>query len=159
MSAGIRRSAARLRMALAALLLGGAAAACDPVDMVDPKPLPVPMAASDITARLAGNTLYRSGWRGVVNWEYASHHSPDGRMAARVSWLGGEEAAQGRWKIDDNGLYCRTWSNHWAKGKEGCFRVYQSPGDGEVIFDHVSGEPGDSTRYEYSVLAGDPYGL
>ena len=87
--------------------------------------------------------------------------SPDLRSAnvyvAPMS--GGDDRAKGSWRITSDDLYCRRFDNFWARGELGCFRVYDASSSGEVIFDHVSGNQGDSFRYRYKVLAGNPYKL
>lgn len=60
------------------------------------------------------------------------------------------EDAAGAWRVsEDDGLYCRTWNNGWAEGREGCFRVTRN-GDA-LTFDHVSGAAGEAASYTYSL--------
>ena len=139
--------------------LAVAVSACLPTGGEDRTAIPMPMDAVEISQRLSDNSVYRSGWRGLANWEYASHHSADGRMSARAWWFGGRDEAEGRWEVTSDGLYCRTWLNHWADGEKGCFRVFSSASDGTLIFDYVSGAAGDAKQYSYEVLAGNPYSL
>ena len=153
------------RVTVLSLVLGAAAglAACTAA-LQDPKtvkrePLPNPMNREQILARLDGNTIYRSGIAGLARWEYASLHAKSGRISARRWWSGGDDRAKGSWRITSDDLYCRRFDNFWARGELGCFRVYDASGSGEVIFDHVSGNQGDSFRYRYKVLAGNPYKL
>lgn len=116
-----------------------------------------PVAASTLSDLLAGHTLYRRGTRLFSTWEYANLHQADGVMTAKVWWSDGEERVEGRWNITADGLYCRTWQNHWGDGKAGCFRMSWE-GD-FLIFDHVSGTRGDADRYVYQRQPGNPYGL
>ena len=115
--------------------------------------------SAELERQLIGNSLYRRGWTGAAKFQFASHHSPDGTMSAKSWWFGGAEQTVGRWRVTEDGLYCRTWNNFWAQGKEGCFSVAQSTEDGRLIFDHVDGHPGSHKRYIYQVLVGNPHRL
>lgn len=117
------------------------------------------IAPTAIAKRIQGNTLYREAWQGAAKLRYVSHHRTDGTMTARFWWFGGDEQATGTWVVTEDGLYCRQWSNWWADGKRGCFSVAEATKDGTLIFDHVNGAAGDSVRYRYKVLAGNPHRL
>ena len=110
---------------------------------------------SELHTTLVENALSRSGGPMWSRWEYAEVHRRDGTMTGRVSWPGGTEVAEGVWEISADGLYCRTWANHWAEGSRGCFRTSR---DGVLlVFDHVSGAQGDQDRYVYRVVPpGEP---
>lgn len=123
------------------------------------EPLPFPLKRDQIMSRLDGNTIFRSGIKGLARWQYASLHTRSGRLSARRWWQGGDARARGNWRVTSDDLYCRRFHNFWAGGKLGCFRVFDSPADGSIILDHVSGHQGDSYRYRYKVLAGNPYSL
>ena len=114
---------------------------------------------SELTKKLIGNSLFRQGWRGAAKFRFSSHHRADGTMSARSWWFGGDQRTTGTWYVSDDGLYCRTWDNLWAEGKEGCFTVAQAAEDGSLIFDHVRGLPGSDKRYVYQVLLGNPHKL
>lgn len=122
-----------------------------------PSAQPRPLDATTLRETLVTHTLTRSGgpfWR---PWDYAGVHEPDGTMAARVSWRGGEDRATGTWEISPKGHYCRAWSNDWAGGQPGCFQVTRH--GTTLIFDHKSGAPGDTERYRYRLRPGNPFGL
>ena len=118
-----------------------------------------PVQAASLQQQLVGNSLFRQGWRGAAKFRFASHHHADGTVSAKSWSFGGETKTTGQWYISDDGLYCRTWDNFWAEGKEGCFSVMKSPNDGRLIFNHVRGLPGSDRRYVYQVLAGNPHSL
>ena len=145
---------------LAAAVMLSVLSGCNPPDVTaEREALPLPLSRSQIIERLTGNTVYRKTWRGLANVQYASRHGDDGTLSAKSWWLGGDDRAKGTWVVHSDDTYCRRWLNHWAKGEEGCFRVFDSPSDGSLIFDHVTGNPGAAPRYTYSVLAGNPYSL
>lgn len=107
------------------------------------------LTAGEITAAVTANPLTRCGSVLLGQWRYTGRHDKEGTMNGLV--LAGEkrEEATGRWRTTGDGLYCRTWSNHWADGKEGCFRVTQT-GDA-LTFDHVSGAAGEANSYTYKL--------
>ena len=100
-----------------------------------------PLTAAELRQTLLGHTLSRRGGTWWRAWEYAGLHREDGTMTGRVWWSGGEEIAAGVWMVTDEGLYCRTWGNHWGGGQRACFRG--SRGGGTLVFDYVSGAPGN----------------
>jgi hypothetical protein len=113
-----------------------------------------PLDEGELRETLLGHTLSRTGgplWR---RWDYAGVHRADGTIAGRVSWSGGEEVASGVWDISSESLYCRTWNNNWGDGRRGCFQVWR--GGDVLVFDHVSGSPGDDDRYAYRLLPKEP---
>lgn len=107
------------------------------------------LSAEEIRQTVSRNPLTRCGSILLGQWRFTGRHKRDGAMTAVV--LAGEkrEEATGIWRVTGDGLYCRTWSNRWADGKEGCFRVTRA-GD-TLTFDHVSGAPGEATRYTYNL--------
>ena len=144
---------------LVAAVVVGMLSGCLPSSPQKIEAIPLPLSGEEVKSRLAGNSVYRKGMRGLARWQYASHHSADGALSAKTWWLGGADVAQGHWEVSEDGTYCRRWFNHWANGEEGCFRVFASSTNGSLIFDHVSGNAGDSKRYDYQVLVGNPYSL
>ncbi len=154
------RRAAKTAWGLAAAVVAVALAGCLPATTgQQSEAIPLPLSGPEISKRLSGNSIQRNGIRGLAKWEYASYHDPAGTLSARLSWFGGTDAAKGRWEVTHDDLYCRRWLNHWAQGERGCFRVFASRTDGTLVFDHVSGHPGDSKQYIYKVLVGNPYKL
>lgn len=111
----------------------------------------------EITETLVGNSLHRTGGGWFSSWEYTGYHRDDGTMTGRVSSSGGDEDVDGTWEIGADRHYCRTWSNEWAGGERGCFRVTRK-GDA-LIFDHISGASGGADRYIYKFLPGNPQEL
>ena len=127
-----------------------------------PEPVPAtadqprPLDAAALRQTLVAHTLTRSGgpfWR---PWDYAGLRKSDGTMAAKINWRGGEDRATGTWEISPKGHYCRTWSNDWADGKPGCFRVTRH--GTTLIFDHESGARGDADRYRSRLVPGSARG-
>jgi len=113
--------------------------------------------AAELQRTLLDNSLYRHGRRLFRVWEYASRHSEDGSITARIWWSDGHDDAAGTWEVTPDDLYCRTWSNNWGNGKRGCFRVHREAAT--LVFDHVSGSRGDADRYTYLLLPGNPHNL
>lgn len=136
------------RLALpAVLILATALAACQ--SSTAPEKPVQPLGTAELRATLLEHGLARSGGTMFQRWAYLGLHHDDGTMTGRISWSDGHEEHTGVWDVTSDGLYCRTWSNQWAGGKRGCFRV---SGNGEtLVFDHVSGASGDADRYTYSL--------
>jgi len=107
------------------------------------------LTADQIRQTVTVNPLTRCGSVLLGQWRYTGRHGRDGTMTGLV--LAGEsrEEAAGTWRVTTDGLYCRTWNNTWAEGREGCFRVTRA-GD-SLTFDHVSGAPGEATSYTYTL--------
>lgn len=105
------------------------------------------LGAEQIRSTITASPLTRCGSVLLGQWRYTGHHNRDGTMSATV--LAGERREQGDgvWRVTADGLYCRRWSNGWAGGREGCFRVTRA--NDTLTFDHVSGEAGESTSYVY----------
>jgi hypothetical protein len=141
---------------VAALLIALVLAGCGPAPSPDTASVRT-LVGAEIRDILLADTLYRSGWRGIGQWQYASRHSANGTMQGRLWFSGGQEQAGGTWEISGD-LYCRTWSNNWGGGEPGCFRVSMGSGD-TLVFEHASGSRGDADRYVYLRQAGNPYNL
>lgn len=91
------------------------------------------LGAEELRTALAGNSVYV----GNPGSEFAAVHNNDGSMAGRSWGSGNDESGEGEWRVDDNGQYCRKWSNGWSAGQWGCFEVYR---DGENLqLERVSG--------------------
>lgn len=128
----------------AVVLIAGALAAC-----AGPQTGPAGLTASEIRQTLTGTALTRCGSRLLGPWRYTAHHRSDGTMEAVVLAGARREDAVGTWRVTGDDLYCRTWSNGWAEGRVGCFRVTR---DGAALtFDHVSGAAGEAASYTYAM--------
>ncbi|MEQ8586420.1 MAG: hypothetical protein RLO01_14000 [Thalassobaculaceae bacterium] len=105
------------------------------------------LSAEEIRQTVVRNPLTRCSSILLGAWRYTARHVRDGRMSAVVLAGQTREDATGAWRVTSDDLYCRTWDNDWAGGREGCFRV--SRADDTLVFDHVSGAAGESQRYTY----------
>lgn len=122
------------------LVLGGCAG---------PDKGPKVLTADEIRQAVTRTPLTRCGSVLLGQWRYTGRHSRDGTMSAVVLAGAKREDATGSWHVTGDDLYCRTWNNDWAEGREGCFRVTRS-GDA-LTFDHVGGAPGEATSYTYGL--------
>ena len=139
------------------LLAAVTLASCGTSSKSDPDASAIPLGPAEIRGALVANTLYREGGDWWQSWEYAGFHRDDGTMIGRAWWPGGAETAVGTWEISQDGLYCRTWNNHWGDGAYGCFRVERS-GD-TLIFAQTENAPGNTETYRYQHKPGNPFGL
>ena len=130
--------------AIAVIFVAVAVASCAALD-TDPRTLK----ANEIRQTVTGTALNRCGSRLIGPWQYTARHHRDGTMEAVVLAGSKREDATGTWRVTGDDLYCRTWSNSWAQGREGCFRVTRT---GETLtFDHVSGAAGESATDTYTM--------
>ena len=126
------------------LCLAATLAAC-----AAPETGPKVLSAHEIRQTVTGSALSRCGSRLLGPWQYTARHRRDGSMEAVVLAGSKREDATGTWRVTGDDLYCRTWNNGWAQGREGCFRVTRS-GD-TLTFDHVSGAAGESASDTYTM--------
>ncbi len=136
----VRARSMSLAGALTLLTLAGCAS---------PPPDGAILTSEEIRAAVTRSALTRCGKALLGQWRYTGRHSKDGTMTGLV--LAGEtrEEATGVWRVTADNLYCRTWNNRWADGREGCFRVTRT---GEALtFDHVTGAAGEATSYTYAL--------
>ena len=125
------------------MIFAGLVSAC----ATAPDPVPRVLAADELRATLTATPLTRCGRVLLGGWRYTGVHNSDGTMTGRVLAGRTREDVVGTWQVTGDGLYCRTWSNNWAGGREGCFRVTRSGED--LTFDHVSGSAGEQQSYTY----------
>lgn len=110
---------------------------------------PRTLTADEIRQTVTGTALSRCGNRLIGPWQYTARHRRDGTMEAVVLAGTRREDATGTWRVTGDDLYCRTWSNGWAQGREGCFRVTRN--GATLTFDHVSGAAGESVSDTYTM--------
>jgi hypothetical protein len=130
--------------AVSAVLLAAILASC-----AGNEPRSGVLSAEQIRETVTGNALTRCGTRLLGQWRYTARHGRDRSLEAVVLAGARREDAAGVWRVTEDGLYCRTWNNDWAGGREGCFSVTRN-GDALTI-DHVSGAAGEAASYTYSL--------
>ena len=93
---------------------------------------------------LSGNTLeyLRKGKKTFVLVK------PNGKLSARMQ----ERKQKGKWHINEEGHWCRTWKK-WLKGKEGCFEVVHKK-QNNYLFRWKSGTGGSNVKVK--LLEGNP---
>ncbi len=102
------------------------------------------LTAEQVQETLPGNTLeyLHKGKKVVVLVE------SNGKLSARMR----ERKNKGKWRINDEGHWCRTWKK-WLKGKEGCFEVVHKKGN-DYEFRWKSGQGGSNVKVK--LLEGNP---
>ncbi|MFX4222701.1 MAG: hypothetical protein ACMVO3_18060 [Thalassobaculum sp.] len=105
------------------------------------------LSSEEIRREVVRNPMTRCGSILLGAWRYTAWHDRDGRVNAVVLAGTTREEAAGVWRVTADDLYCRTWNNTWAEGREGCFTVTKTAD--LLTFDHVSGAPGEADSYTY----------
>lgn len=76
------------------------------------------LSADEITARVAGKTVYAS------TSKFVGYHALDGEMRGKQ----GTEYDQGIWSVTEDNEFCVEW-NIWREGKRHCARIFISETD------------------------------
>jgi hypothetical protein len=76
------------------------------------------MSADEITATVAGKTVYAS------TSNFVGYHAPDGEMRGKQ----GTEYDQGIWSVTEDNAICVQW-NTWRDGKRHCAQLFISETD------------------------------
>lgn len=105
------------------------------------------LSSEEIRREVVRNPMTRCGSILLGAWRYTAWHDRDGRVNAVVLAGTTREEATGVWRVTADDLYCRTWNNTWAEGREGCFTVTKTADS--LTFDHVSGASGEADSYTY----------
>ena len=103
------------------------------------KPKPQALTKSEITEKLAGNTVKGNGWSMLV--------TKDGKLKG----VEGGYGDSGRWHASKDNLFCRTW-NSWGQAQESCFQVFIKK-QVRLKFKKVSGP---TATFTGKLIAGNP---
>lgn len=109
-----------------------------------------------ITAELAGNTLYTFGFDGTTKWEWVGVFNADGTASGKTWWNGGGNQGAGTWEIVGDQL-CDRWDNpDWGYGKRNCWEFHQ---DGDRVSEVGVSGPSKGEVFKVQIQPGNPYEL
>lgn len=136
-----------------AALVGLAACAATEAEMVEQGIEPLDAAAIERT--FGGNTIRVDG----DGWTHHSFMGADGAIRGTSTWRGGSESATGIREVSADGLWCRDRDNDRAGGGYGCAAAYPAEGEDDDVLFHRRGTKSSVTRFEATVLEGNPRDL
>lgn len=153
----------RHTLAAIALVLAGLVSGCSE-SIENPRPVArdgdivergaPPLSAAEVRLYLRDSTLSFEGETRV--WH--TYLREDGSMTGVA--IGKDdrsvERVNGRWEVQPDGLFCRTWENDWDGGT-GCAEVYRFGDD--YLFVHRTGAQGEETEYRRTRKPGNPANL